>query len=62
MEAAITVTARSDDIFTGTCSPKMGTIDVGDPEDGDPEDARIHKARDPEHQAICGELPTDFQE
>jgi hypothetical protein len=39
MEAAITVTAWSDNIFTGTCSPKMGTIDIGDPDDGDPEDA-----------------------
>jgi hypothetical protein len=38
MAAAIMVTARSDNIFTGTCSPKMGTIDVGDPEDGDPDD------------------------
>src|SRR6516165_9565943 len=37
--AAIMVTARSDNIFTGACSPKMGTIDIGDPERGDPEDA-----------------------
>jgi hypothetical protein len=39
MVAAIMVTARSDNIFTGACSPKMGTIDIGDPERGDPEDA-----------------------
>jgi hypothetical protein len=44
MEAAIKVTARSDNIFTGTCSPKMGTIDIGDPEDGDPEDAGSTRA------------------
>jgi hypothetical protein len=34
MVAAIMVTARSDNIFTGACSPKMGTIDIGDPERG----------------------------
>jgi hypothetical protein len=40
----------------------MGTIDIGDHEDGDPEDARILTAWDPEHQAICGELPTSYEE
>jgi hypothetical protein len=38
MAAAIMVTARSDIIFTGTCSPKMDTIDIGNRE-GDPDDA-----------------------
>jgi hypothetical protein len=61
MVAAIMVTARSDNIFTGACSPKMGTIDIGDPERGDPEDAGS-TSRGSEHQAIFGELPTDFPE
>src|SRR5580704_6886211 len=39
MVAAIMVTARSDNIFTGACSPKMDTIDIGDREHGDPDDA-----------------------
>jgi hypothetical protein len=55
------VTARSDNIFTGACSPKMGTIDIGDPERGDPEDAGS-TSRGSVHQAIFGELPTDFRE
>jgi hypothetical protein len=47
MVAAIMVTARSDVIFTGTCSPKMDTIDTGGREDGDAEERWIHKAWDP---------------
>jgi len=35
----------------------MGTIDIGDPERGDPEDGGSTRARDPEQQAIFGELP-----
>jgi hypothetical protein len=40
----------------------MDTIDIGNREDRRSRRRWTHQARDPEHQAIHGKLPTDFQE
>jgi hypothetical protein len=55
------VTARSDNIFTGACSPKKGTIYIGIADAAIPK-TLDPRGTDPEHQAIYGELPTELRE